>query len=116
MYKRIIATGHHLEWLAIAPRELHPPREQILKAADWIIKATIETPDDVIEAQYTFFSHVGSGLALWRGTRPSAFWKSHEASTTEEAAAMARQTNSAAPTPGTAEEAEPRTAPPTGTL
>jgi hypothetical protein len=72
-YKRVIATGHHLEWLAIAPRELHPPRERILKAADWIIKTTIETPDDVIASQYTFFSHVGNALALWRGTRPAAF-------------------------------------------
>jgi len=26
-YKKVIATGHHLEWLAIAPKELHPPRE-----------------------------------------------------------------------------------------
>ena len=74
-YKRVIATGHHLEWLAIAPRELHPPRERILKAADWIIKTTMETPEDVIASQYTFFSHVGNSLALWRGTRPAAFAK-----------------------------------------
>jgi len=26
LYKKVIATGHHLEWLAIAPEELHPPR------------------------------------------------------------------------------------------
>ena len=35
--KRVIATGHHLEWLSIAPIELHPPKDQIRKAADWLI-------------------------------------------------------------------------------
>ncbi|MBC8117240.1 MAG: hypothetical protein H7062_22825, partial [Candidatus Saccharimonas sp.] len=45
LYKQVIATGHQLEWLAIAPKELHPPREQILKAADWVIKTTTEQSD-----------------------------------------------------------------------
>ena len=33
-YKDVINTGQHLEWLAIAPKELHPPHKQILKAED----------------------------------------------------------------------------------
>jgi hypothetical protein len=78
-HKRVIATGHHLEWLAISPKELHPPRERILKAARWIIGATIEAPDDDIASQYTFYSHAGNALALWRGTRPAAFWRQKEA-------------------------------------
>ena len=32
-YKAVIATGHHLEWLAIAPPEFHPPREVVQRAA-----------------------------------------------------------------------------------
>lgn len=77
-YRKVIATGHHLEWLALAPEELHPPREQILKAADWIIQTTVEqTPEQILE-RYTFFSHVGNALALWRGTRPSEFWRAWE--------------------------------------
>ena len=71
----VIATGHHLEWLALAPQELHPPREQIEKAAQWIIKTTKEQSDQEILQRYTFFSHVGSALALWRNTHPSDFWK-----------------------------------------
>lgn len=74
LYKQVIATGHHLEWLAIAPEELHPPREQILKAADWVIATTLnQTAEDIAE-RYTFFSHVGNALALWRKTHPHEFW------------------------------------------
>jgi len=72
---KVIATGHHLEWLAIAPQELHPPREQIEKAARWIIKTTKEQSEEEIFLRYTFFSHVGSALALWRKTNPSDFWR-----------------------------------------
>jgi len=71
----IIATGHHLEWLAIAPEELHPPQEQIERAARWIIQTTKQQTPEEILARYTFLSHVGNALALWRGTHPSDFWK-----------------------------------------
>lgn len=74
LYKKVIATGHHLEWLAIAPKELHPPHEMILKAADWVIKTTLEQTDKDIGERYTFFSHVGNALALWRNTHPADFW------------------------------------------
>lgn len=80
-YRRVIATGHHLEWLAIAPRELHPPQDVIRRAAEWMIRNTLETSQDVIAANYTYYSHAGNALALWRGTSPSEFWKkSHEVS------------------------------------
>ncbi len=71
----VIATGHHLEWLAIAPPELHPPQAHIEKAADWIIKTTKQQSHAGILARYTFFSHVGNALAMWRKTSPSDFWK-----------------------------------------
>lgn len=73
-YKRVIATGHHLEWLSIAPVELHPPREQILKAADWLVKNVNETPQAEIDQNYTFYSHVGKALSMWRKSSPAAFW------------------------------------------
>lgn len=75
-YRRVISTGHHLEWLAIAPKELHPPHETIIKAARWIVQNVRETPQDVIDANYTFYSHVGNALALWRKTSPPDFWDS----------------------------------------
>ncbi len=79
-YKQVIATGHHLEWLAIAPKELHPPHEQIVKAAKWIIKTTTEHSDEQIQEHYTFYSHVGNALALWRHTHPAKFWKTWQQS------------------------------------
>ena len=72
--RRVIATGHHLEWLSIAPSELHPPREQILKAADWLVKNTTELPQSEIDQNYTFYSHIGKALAMWRQTSPADFW------------------------------------------
>lgn len=79
LYKQVIATGHHLEWLAIAPEALHPPREQIHKAARWVIRTTTEMPVEQVLQRYTFFSHVGNALALWRNTHPSDFWHTWEA-------------------------------------
>ena len=74
-YRKVIATGHHLEWLAIAPEMLHPPREQIRKAAKWIIEDTLGQSDETLRDRYTFYSHVGNALALWRKTRPADFWR-----------------------------------------
>lgn len=79
MYKTVIATGHHLEWLAIAPPELHPPRDRILKAARWVIRTTVAQTPTEIGQRYTFFSHVGNALALWRKTHPADFWMQWEA-------------------------------------
>ncbi|QDU10578.1 hypothetical protein [Gimesia aquarii] len=74
-YKNVIATGHHLEWLAIAPKELHPPHEMIVKAAKWVINNTTSHTEEEILQKYTFYSHVGNALALWRKTHPATFWK-----------------------------------------
>ncbi|MBI3860955.1 MAG: hypothetical protein HY290_03580 [Planctomycetia bacterium] len=76
--KQVISTGHHLEWMAIAPEELHPPRELIRKAARWAIDTTVSrTPAQILE-HYTFYSHIGGALSLWRKTRPADFWRAHE--------------------------------------
>ncbi len=72
---RVISTGHHLEWLAIAPPSLHPDRSQVVRAADWAIEDVLMTPQEVIEENYTFYSHVGNSLALWRKTTPAEFWE-----------------------------------------
>ncbi|MHC4876588.1 MAG: hypothetical protein ACYTGL_08820 [Planctomycetota bacterium] len=78
-YRDVIATGHHLEWLAIAPESLHPPREMIRKAADWIIEDTVSKTQEELLDNYTFYSHVGNALSLWRNTRAAKFWKTWEA-------------------------------------
>ena len=79
LYKKVIATGHHLEWMAIAPLELHVSREQILKASAWCVRTTKEQSASDIAGRYTFFSHIGNALALWRKTHPADFWMKWEA-------------------------------------
>ncbi len=78
LYRHVIATGHHLEWLSIAPESLHPPREQIRKAAAWVIQKTLAMNESEILENYTFYSHVGNALCLWRQTTPSKFWSEWE--------------------------------------
>jgi hypothetical protein len=73
-HDRVIATGHHLEWLAIAPVELQPPHECIVRAAAWLITNIQKTPQDTIDAQYTFYSHAANALAMWRHTTAAEFW------------------------------------------
>lgn len=89
LYQQVIATGHHLEWLAIAPSELHPPEEQIRKAARWVIDTTLAQTPEEIRQRYTFFSHVGNALALWRSRRPAEFWRERERSGGESAQGVA---------------------------
>lgn len=79
MYRAVIATGHHLEWMSIAPRELQIPEDRIKKAIDWIVKNTKEQSLDEINEKYTFYSHVGAALANWRQVRPADFWREWEA-------------------------------------
>lgn len=79
LYKQVIATGHHLEWMAIAPQELHVSHDQIVKAAGWVIRTTKEQSASDIATRYTFFSHVGNALALWRKNHPADFWMKWQA-------------------------------------
>ncbi|MCA8995690.1 MAG: hypothetical protein KDA80_01855 [Planctomycetaceae bacterium] len=74
-YRSIIATGHHLEWLSIAPPELHPPEEKIKKAVDWIIDVTKQQTRSDVKTRFTFLTHVGSALCNWRQVRPADFWR-----------------------------------------
>lgn len=73
---RIIATGHILEWLALAPEEIHPPREVLIRAAQWVIRALDQVEQSEIKEQYAFATHAANALALWRGTSPAEFMKS----------------------------------------
>lgn len=65
--RKVLATGHMLEWWAMAPAELHPPRETIVRASQWLSRVIIEMEPERIERNYTFLTHAGRALALWRG-------------------------------------------------
>jgi hypothetical protein len=68
---RIIATGHALEWWAMVPRDLasrlHPPRNVLAAAGQWVVAAVDKMSDEEVATNFTFLSHAGRSLALWRG-------------------------------------------------
>lgn len=68
---RILATGHALEWWAFAPPEVLPPPEVRIDAARWLIKTIDGLTPQQVEKYYTFLSHAGRALALWRGHFPA---------------------------------------------
>lgn len=71
--QRILATGHALEWWALAPESLHPPRPVLVKGGQWLARTILELSDRQIAAFYPFLTHAGSALTLWRSQDPSAF-------------------------------------------
>lgn len=67
---RILATGHALEWWAIAPPECLPPRENIVRASRWLIQSIDAQTDSEIQTRYTYLTHAGRALCLWRQFDP----------------------------------------------
>ena len=68
--RKVLATGHAMEWWAIAPQEVLPPLEVRVKAGQWLCKTVKDLDEDKIERYYIFLSHVGRSLALWRQMWP----------------------------------------------
>jgi hypothetical protein len=38
------------------------------------VQNVAQTPQQEIDQNFTFYSHVGKALALWRKTSPAEFW------------------------------------------
>ncbi len=68
---RIIVTGHALEWWALAPEEVQPPRPVAVAAARWLIDTIDGLEPAQIQSYNSFLSHAGRALALWRGKLPA---------------------------------------------
>jgi hypothetical protein len=75
-FEKILATGHHLEWLALAPPEVQPPREVIIRAAQWLVQAMLEIDEKTLQEMYGPFSHAARALCLWRSQDPYEVWRS----------------------------------------
>ncbi len=72
MSDRLIVTGHVLEWWALAPEEILPPRPVVVAAAQWLVRAVDRLTPEEITQYYTYLSHAGRALALWRGRLPGS--------------------------------------------
>ena len=71
----ILLTGHHLEWLALAPAEVQPPRETIVRAGQWLVRSMLEVEQKSLEKWYGPFTHAARALCLWRSVDPAAVWQ-----------------------------------------
>jgi len=67
---RLLVTGHALEWWALAPEELQPPRDVVIDAAGWLTTTIQELTPGEVKSYYTFLTHAGRALAMWRGQFP----------------------------------------------
>lgn len=68
---RLLVTGHTLEWWAFAPEEVLPPEENLYLAAQWLVHSIDDLSDSDVRRYYTFLTHAGRSLALWRSKRPA---------------------------------------------
>jgi hypothetical protein len=71
IYDKLLVTGHQLEWLALAPEAVQPPRESIVRAGRWTLKTILEMSDKDLAEHYGPFSHAARALSLWRGHEPA---------------------------------------------
>ena len=72
-YPEIYATGHHLEWIALAPPELGPPHEVVRRAVVYLKGAITSMPLPFFQHSdlYPFGSHAVRALCLIRGVSPA---------------------------------------------
>ena len=75
---KLLVTGHHLEWLALAPEEIQPPRETIVRAGQWLTRTLLELDPKKLHDAYGPYSHAARALCLWKGVEPMAAWKRAE--------------------------------------
>ena len=54
----------------MAPEELQPPREVMVRAGQWLAREIEVMDQETVLRNYTFLSHAGRALALWRGGFP----------------------------------------------
>jgi len=74
---QILATGHALEWWAFAPEELLPPDATIQNAILYLQTTIHDLDESETRRYYTFLTHAGRALSLWRGLEPYDFVKQH---------------------------------------
>lgn len=75
LHDKLLVTGHHLEWLALAPDEVQPPRETIVRAGQWLARTLVEMDQKELLEAYGPYSHAARALCLWRSKDPFTAWQ-----------------------------------------
>jgi hypothetical protein len=68
----ISVTAHHLEWLAVAPREVRPSASSLEAAMEFLLRACESRNSFDIDRRYCPFSHAARGLLLLSGAKPTS--------------------------------------------
>jgi hypothetical protein len=79
LHDKLLVTGHHLEWLALAPDEVQPPGEVVVRAAQWLARTLVEMDEAQLLEAYGPYTHAARGLCLWRGMEAWEAWQSQRA-------------------------------------
>jgi hypothetical protein len=88
LHDKLLVTGHHLEWLALAPEEVQPPRETVIRASQWLARTLVEMDENDLAQAYGPYSHAVRALCLWRGVEPYTFWRGQHAKPASQVAAL----------------------------
>lgn len=75
LHEKLLVTGHTLEWLALAPEEVQPPRETIVRAGQWLCNTIIGIDEKDLQNSYGPYSHAARALCLWRGKEAFPMWQ-----------------------------------------
>lgn len=75
-FQFVVATGHHLEWIAMAPPELRPQADTIRAAASHLAEMIPTHTANTIHNGYTTFTHAARALALLEEVDPSEVLRS----------------------------------------
>jgi hypothetical protein len=75
LHDKLLVTGHTLEWLALAPEEIQPPRETVVRAAQWLARTLVEMDEQELLAAYGPYTHAARALCLWRGLEAWDAWQ-----------------------------------------
>lgn len=62
---KIMATGHTLEWMAIAPRDIIDDPKMVSRACEALLKLVLAAPRESLRDDYNYYTHAASALKLW---------------------------------------------------
>jgi hypothetical protein len=65
---RVLATGHHVEWLMLLPPEFQPPRDRLVRAARWLQLRLAADAQETLMTHYCPYSHAGRVLSVLAGS------------------------------------------------
>lgn len=58
----LLATGHHLEWLALLPQDIAVPTDMVRRAGEFLVSEIQNAENENMRNNYTAYAHAGCAL------------------------------------------------------